>query len=124
LTLNEVAARFKFTEAELRDFINRRKIPVLRKTPRSHKIRFNRAALEALTEALTSPCPSSASSPANRPVPSRSRGRILSPEEEFNNALRATTPNSPPNRPRRLRQNSSEPPGTENVVALVRSQQR
>src|ERR1700730_13458862 len=120
-TLAEVADSFHLKEPWLRDFIRRRGIPVLR----SEKlIRFDRLALDALTEALRDPCPSTvfgASKATRRPsrsaATSTRRTAPGSTIDRLRNRLRPTPPSSKRKSPQSPR-SFTEPSGSANVVAL------
>ena len=69
LTLAEVAARYRFTERWLRDFIRARGLPVLHT---GRQIRFDALALNALDQALRRPAkPAAAEISASLPSPAR-----------------------------------------------------
>src|ERR1700738_1785136 len=104
LTLDEVAPLRRFTPRYLRELVRRHSIPVLRS---GRLIRFDRAALLALEEALRCHSKSHAG-----PAPAPSRSAALSPERAYASALRATTPRLRPKRQAPSKLPCSEPHGT------------
>jgi excisionase family DNA binding protein len=117
-TLSEVAERLKFSERKLREIIRQRDIPVLEA---GRDIRFDARALSALEEALRRPC-RSGSIDAKAVRTTKSTSRLGG--SAYEQARRLLTEDSRAKRPRHSKQNSSDPPGTANVVALDDSRKR
>jgi excisionase family DNA binding protein len=117
-TLSEIAERLKFSERKLRQIIRQRNIPVLEA---GRDIRFDARALSALEEALRRPC-RSGSIDARAARIGRSMSRFQG--SAFDEARKLLTEGLREKRPRRLRQTSSDQPGTANVVALDHSHKR
>lgn len=124
-SLPEIAGEFGLSERWLREFVNAKKIPVLRPSPRSRIILFDAIALRVLTETMrAAPAPSLAApaEPALCPspslavrIPARSRSRAASisrtdGSSAFAAALSLTTPNSPPRKPPRSKRASCATP--------------
>ena len=113
-TLSEIADRLKFSERKLRQLIRQYEIPVL---AAGRDIRFDQQAIAALEEALRRSC-RSGSTAAKAADTTRSTSRLLG--SAYEQARKLLTEDLREKRPPRSRSTSSEPPGTANVVALVR----
>src|SRR5215472_12338252 len=121
LTLDDAAELFSFTPRYLRELIRRHQIPVLKS---GRLIRFDATALHALEEALRCRSKSSRESKLGRsPSPVR-YASVPARGSEFNNALVATTPSSPPKKQRSSRQKFSAPIGMAGNVAALNHLQR
>ena len=113
LTPAEVAALFKISVHKVKRTVIARGVPVLRV---GRDIRFDQQAIEAFTEAIR--CPSK--SPGGSP-PARSRYQGRSRGSAYNDVRKAISNELQKKRQQRSKSKSSEPSGTENVVALDHS---
>src|SRR6516162_6588796 len=113
-TLSEIAERLRFSQRKLREIIRKHDIPVLEA---GRDIRFDARALAALEEALRRPC-RSGSIDVKAALTGRSTSRYRG--GAYEQARKLLTEDLREKRPPRSRSTSSEPPGTANVVALVR----
>src|SRR5262252_7566215 len=117
-TAAEIAERLKWSERKLRRIVREREIPVLEE---GRDIRFDARALTALEEALRKSCQSgSTAAKGARTCKSTSQ----SGKNAYERALKRLSSLSPAKRRQSRKPNSSEAPGTANVVALDPSLKR
>jgi hypothetical protein len=110
-TVEEIAARYKYTTRHIFELIRRHKLPVLgTKT----QIRFDETAVAALEEAIR--CPSPSSDDEIGPEPSRSRGR--STGSGYNAVLDRMTQRLQQKKPPSSKPSSSTNDTTANVVGF------
>lgn len=120
-TLAEMAAALGVKPRWLRELVQERHIPVLRK---GRVIRFDAIAIRAVEDSLRCRLKSSAEkTPVRSPSSGRSTGP-MAPEAALDAALKATTAGSLAKKPRRSKRNFSATPGTGNVVAFEHSQRQ
>jgi hypothetical protein len=121
LTLDEVATHYRMTVRQLRQVVRERSVEVLRI---GHTVRFDAHALNSLEEKLRCHANQRDSESSGAPTPAVSRSRGRSRGSAYDNALRATILVSRRKKPPRSKPTSSDPNGTDRVVALAPSPRR